>query len=255
MSSDRSDTKLETASIRDIKQLLEQLLEREREEELIRSFVPALQLAVSQDIQKVNPIYLSRAYHRFNLIRPTNSIYITQPQEQIITVLKRIEPCDRLPVLTEQIIVLLELLEPRDRLPSLTEVARRMRLGCNISLAVPEQPKMGNADEIRNGGDIPIPASPRQNACDQPTGSHYSTTSKEDTVPQEQLSGKMGESVPCSEQEWFRRTKEYISNMRKSHRSQPALLSATSAVSDTSVHNEACLRPNDGNILLILTFV
>lgn len=130
-----------------------------------------------------------------------------------------------------------------------------MRLGCNISLAVPEQPGMGNADEIRHGGDISIPSSPGQSACDQSTGSHYSTLSKEDTVPQEQFSSaKIGKTVPWTEQEWFRRTKENISRRRIAHHSQPALISATSVVSDTSVHQEACLKPNDGDILLIITF-
>lgn len=48
MSSDKSDAKLEIASMRDIKQGLEQLL--------LRSIVPALQDAVNEDIQKVSPI-------------------------------------------------------------------------------------------------------------------------------------------------------------------------------------------------------
>lgn len=191
------------------------------------------------------------------MIPPTNSIYITQPQKQIITVLKRIEPCDRLSVLTEHIIVLvLQLLEPSDRLPLLTEVTGKIRLECNTSLAVPKQPDMGNANEIHHEGKISVPDSPAQSACDQPAGSHYSTLSKEDTVPQEQFSSaQIGEIVACSEREWFRRTKEYISRTRIPHRSQPALVSATSAVSDTSVHKEAFLKPKDGNILLVLTFV
>lgn len=62
MSSDKSDTKLETASRRDRKQILEQLLEQEREEDLIRRIVTVLQKAVNKDIQKVSPIQLVQAY-------------------------------------------------------------------------------------------------------------------------------------------------------------------------------------------------